>query len=327
MKRASTRWSVLAAATASALVLSGCSQMGQGGEDAATAAEECTDVTFLVAGVNPWGITMTDAAQKKGEELGAKVTVQEADFNVSDQIAQIQQAVASNVSGILLHAVEADGVLPAIQQANAAGIPVVTVSSGVADGADVVTFVGVDNYDYGVGLANLAKQALPDGGNVALIQAVAGNPVEVARTSGVLDTLAEADGIKVVAQVTDDWSNDKNLAAVQDLLNKYPKGELDAVIAEGPQIYVGAEYARSIGRDDVAFIAGDFPVQVKEGIESGAIFGAVLQDGAIQGDLAITALCDWIEGREDQVEQPKILVDMPLVTKENVADYPTAWNW
>jgi len=285
-------------------------------------------VAYLVNNVaNPWISTMADGGEAEAKKLGASVKVQDANLDTAAQISQIQQAVADKVSGILIQSVEADGIVPAIKQANAAGIPVVAVNSGVGDGADIVTYVGVDQTDYGKGLANLAIKALPNGGKVAVIQGVVGNPVEVQRTAGIKDTLKAAGKYDVVATVTDSWNNDKNLAAVQDLLNKYPKGSLDAIIAEGPQIYVGAKYAQSIGRTDVKFIAGDFPVQVRDAIKSGSLFGTVLQDGAQQGVMGMDALCNWVNGKKSAVKQPTDFADLPLVTADNLTKYSTNWNW
>ncbi|MDP3207887.1 MAG: sugar ABC transporter substrate-binding protein, partial [Rhodoglobus sp.] len=181
--------------------------------------------------------------------------------------------------------------------------------------------------DYGVGLAQLAEQAIPDGGKVALIQGIVGNPVEVLRTEAFVDTIGKNSSIEIVAMVTDNWSNDENLAVVQDLLTRFGPGELDVIVAEGPEIYIGAQYAHSIGREDVKFVAGDFPNQVYAGIEAGEIYGAVLQDGADQGKAGITALCSWLEGDEASVKRPTDFVALPLVTQENLSEFSTSWDW
>lgn len=322
------------AATASAAPAAGSAPAAPTSGSAASSAAgagspgTCAKVAYLVNNVaNPWISTMAAGGEAEAKRLGASVKVQDANLDTAAQIAQIQQAVADKVSGILIQSVEADGIVPAIKQANAAGIPVVAVNSGVGDGADIVTYVGVDQTDYGKGLANLAIKALPDGGKVAVIQGVVGNPVEVQRTTGIKDTLKAAGKYDVVTTVTDNWKNDNNLAAVQDLLNKYPKGSLDAIIAEGPQVYVGAKYAQSIGRTDVKFIAGDFPVQVRDAIKSGSVYGTVLQDGAQQGVMGMDALCNWVNGKKSAVKKPTDFADLPLVTADNLAKYSTSWNW
>lgn len=312
------------------LAVAGCSSSAPTSSTGtvATGSGSCKNIAYLINNIsNPWISTMADGGQARGKELGTNVKVQDANLDTATQISQIQQAIANKVDGILLQSVEADGIVPAVQQANAAGIPVVAVNSGVGAGANVVSYVGVDQTNYGKGLADLAMKAAPAGGKVAIIQGVVGNPVEVQRTAGASENLKASGKYNVVATVSDSWSNDKDLAAVQDLLNRFPKGQLDVIIAEGPQIYVGAAYAKSIGRDDVKFIAGDYPVQVRDAISAGTVYGTVLQDGAQQGAAGVDALCNWVQGKKDKVKQPTDFVDMPLVTKDNVSKYQTSWNW
>jgi len=322
----SVRSGVAVIGVASMIALAGCSAAGE--ESGAVTADGCNDITFLINNMaNPWIATLADGAVAHADEIGVNLTVQDGANDNATQIAQLQQAIANDADGILIQSIEADGIVAAVQQANAADIPVVAVNAGVGDGAELVTYVGVDQSDYGVGLAQLAEQALPDGGKVALIQGIVGNPVEVLRTEAIVETLDKNSSIEIIATVTDNWNNDENLAVVQDLLTRYAPGELDVVIAEGPEIYIGAQYAHSIGRDDVKFIAGDFPNQVHAAIEAGEIYGAVLQDGAQQGKAGLEALCNWLEGNEDAVKQPTDFVELPLVTKENLSEYSTSWDW
>ena len=73
---------------------------------------------------------------------------------------------------------------------------------------------------------------------------------------GLKDAL-EGTNVQIVATPSDGYDNAKNLSITQDLLNKYPHGELQGIVAQGPQIYVGAEYAKKQGRSDVLFFGAD----------------------------------------------------------------------
>lgn len=317
---------------ASLIAVAGCSTTspddGTTGDSEDSAAGVCTDLSFFSLDMsNPWLATMGEGAMEYAKSEGIAMKNYDAAGSLQTQIGQVQQAIADGTKGILITAAESDGIIPVINQANDAGIPVVAVNANVGEGADVVTFVGVDHYDYGVGLAELALKAMPEGGKAALIQGVVGNPVEVLRTEAINDVFSKEDNVEIVTSVTDNWSNTENLAVVQDLLAKYGPGELQVIIAEGPEVYVGAEYAHSVGRDDVKFIAGDFPVQVRDGIVAGEVFGTVLQDGPVQGIAGVDAMCDWIEGNKDAVQRPSLMLELPLVTEENVGDYDTSWDW
>ena len=77
--------------------------------------------------------------------------------------------------------------------------------------------------------------------------------------------------------MTDDFNDAKSLAVVQDLLSCFPKGQLDAIILQGPEVS-GVDYAVRNGRDEITFIVGDYPQNVRQLIYDGKIFGTVDQD-------------------------------------------------
>ncbi|WP_081624218.1 sugar ABC transporter substrate-binding protein [Arthrobacter sp. 135MFCol5.1] len=313
------------ASAVTVICLSSCSSAAPGA-GATAASGSCSKVTALVNDLqNPWNATLAQGMTEQAAKLGVNLTVQNAAGVIATQASQLQQAVTSKPDGILLQATESNGLVPAVKIANRNSVPVATVNANVGQGADVVTFVGVDQKDYGIALAKLVEEALPNGGNVAIIQGVVGNPVEIDRTEGITETFAANPSIKIATTVTDSWNNADNLAAVQDLLAKYPKGTLDAVVAEGPEMYVGAQYAASIGRDDVKFIAGDFPIEVQEAIKAGHLYGTILQDGATIGARSLEDLCAHVTGKS--VPTPTDFIDLPSITSKNVADFKTSWHW
>jgi ABC-type sugar transport system, periplasmic component len=283
----------IAIAAAATLTIAGCTsgEAADGG-----GSDESLSMAFLTWNTQaPFIATMVAGAEARADELGIDLTVGNSNQDNAVQISQIQDAIAKDVDAIILHAGDAAGVLPAVEQAQAAGIPVIAVNSALD--TDVAAFVGADHKEMGVGSAELVKEALPDGGTVALVAGITGNPVSEARGAGLKEGLADAPEYEIVAEVTDDFTTEGNIAAVQDLLTRFPAGELGAIVAQGGQLYAGAEYAASIGRDDVAFIANDYPIQVKSSIEAGQIFGTVLQDPGIQGEESVQAAFDIVTWR------------------------------
>ena len=51
----------------------------------------------------------------------------------------------------------------------------------------------------------------------------------------------------------------KALAVVQDLLSSFPKGQLDAIVMQGPEASAAVDFAQRNGRDEIKFIVGDYP--------------------------------------------------------------------
>jgi ABC-type sugar transport system substrate-binding protein len=124
----------------------------------------------------------------------------------------------------------------------------------------------------------------------------------------------------------DNWVNSTNLSDAQDLLSKYPKGTLQAIIAQGPEMYVGAAYAVKVHRTDVKFIAGDYSTQVEAAIKAGQLYGTVNQSPITEGTDAAQDAYYWLTGKKSLVETPDAYVPLPIVTAANVAKYQAAWS-
>lgn len=317
---------LLSMTAAAALVLSGCSTPET--EAAASAgdgqfvlgvSEVSTEIPFLA--------TLDQSITDRAEELGMKTTILNGEADIAKQLANIRTLISQNVDAILVICGDPTAPVDVIKEATDAGIPVFAVNADLDDAADVVTYVGSSDYDYGVAQGELLKKALPNGGDVAVILGLLGGVPQVQRLDGMEDALKDRDDIKIVDQPSDDFDNQKNLAVVQDLLSKYPEGTLDAIVAQGPQVYVGANYAQEQGRDDILFIAGDYPTQIQDAIEAGAVYGTVDQSPVSQGKTAAEYAYYWLTGEKDKVETPQFLIPLPAVTADNVADNPASWGF
>ncbi len=240
----------------------------------------------------------------------------------------MQQFVTQQYDMILISPSDPKGIVPAIRQANAANIPVMAVNTkaDTSDGAELVTYVGVDDVEFGHHQGELLAKALDGKGTVAYITGKLGTSAQIERQQGFEDALGDYPGIKVVATQAADWDNAKALAVTQDFLSKYPSGQLDAVVGQGPESVTGAKYAFGNNRKDVKFIIGDYPADVRDAIVEGSVYGTVDQDPAPQGVNAITYAVNWLQGKESEVPRPEAYIDMPVVTQENVDDVPAAWG-
>lgn len=276
---------------------------------------------------NAWLATLAKAEKAKAAKLGMKITVVNGALNTSTQVAAVQQFITQKVDAILLTPSDPNGIGPAIKQANAANIPVFTVNTTAGKNDKIVNYTGANDYQYGLQLGALTAKAIGGKGNVAVLLGVVGTSPQVLRTKGIQDAFKKFPNIKIVSKTVDEWNNGKNLAAVQDVLSKYPNGQLQAIVAQGPQLMTGAHWAKTQGRTDVKFIAGDYPIQMIRSIKSGEIYGTVLQDPPTQGNKAVLNIYNWLSGRKQLVKRPNDYVQLPLITKANVANYPSAWRW
>lgn len=301
----------------------------------ATSAGARTTHHFVIGSVindlsNPFLATMGKAEQAAAAKAGATIHVvsgsSSGTISIGTQIAEVKQFVSEHVNAILLTASNPQAIVPAVKLANKAKIPVFAVNTTVGKGAKTVTFVGDNDYQYGTEEAKLLVQAIHGRGNVALLEGVLGDSPEVLRTNAIHAVLKKYPHIKVVSTLVDNWTNPQNITDVQDLMSKYGTHGLQAVIAEGPEMYAGAELARSRGDKTTAFIAGDYSKQVQQAIERGALYGTVDQSPATEGTMAVQYAVDYLTGKRSKIKTPQAYIPLPLITKANVRKINATWS-
>jgi ribose transport system substrate-binding protein len=270
---------------------------------------------------------------KTGLEDGAKqygFTYDLVDGNSGDvatELANLQNFIAQKYDLIILTP-SGEGIIPGIKLVNDAGIPIIEANNKAGFGRSevkVLTYVGADDVDFGRLQGKLLDQAF--GGKkarVAYVMGFAGSPAQVLRAKGWDEFLGKNKQYEEVARVTDDFDSAKAIAVVQDLLTRFPKGQLDAIVMQGPE-GAAADAAVRLGRDEVKFIVGDYPADVRQWIHDGKIFGTVDQDPYPQAYNAMKMAWEHFNGKDADIPKPYFL-PLPLVTKENAEATPAAWG-
>jgi ribose transport system substrate-binding protein len=315
--------SVGAVVVAGSLALAGCTAATSTGGSTKKSitigvAQASTTNSFLAA--------LDNAIIAQDKKYGYKTKILNGNFDNATQAANVATLTADKVDAEIVVSSSPTAVVANIAKARAAGIPVFAVNAQLDPTAKIVTYVGDSDYDYGVGEGNLLVKALPKGGKAAIILGPIGDTPEVQRLAGIKSVLASHSNITIVDTPSDGFDNAKDLAAVQNLLSKYPAGSLDAVVAEGPQIYVGAQYAFQHGRKDIKFIAGDYPTQVEAAIKAGQIYGTVNQSPILEGQLGAQYAHLWLTGQKSKIPTPKYLIPLPAITAANVGSSPSSWS-
>jgi ABC-type sugar transport system substrate-binding protein len=269
----------------------------------------------------PYFQPLVKAEQAVAAKHGIELDLQNGQSDLAKEAAILQQFVTQKKDAILVSASDAEGVVPVLKQANAAGIPVFAVSGGVGKGVDVVTSSIADNIAYGEMQAKMLVEAIGETGSVAYIMGALGTSPQIDRKIGFERYLKKYPGIKIVQTVSAAWDNAKALAATQDFLTKYPKGKLDAIVDQGPEVVSGAAYAHKNGRGEVKFLTGDLPVAVQKAMKQGIVDGTVRQDPAAQGGTGVEDAFLWLSGQRNKVVRPLHLTQLTIVKKRDEEKY------
>ena len=271
---------------------------------------------------------------KTGLEDGAKqfgFTYDLLDGNSGDvatELANLQNFIAQKYDLIILTP-SGEGIIPGIKLVNDAGIPIIEANNKAGFGrkeVNVLTYVGADDVNFGRLQGQLLDQAFKGGkAKVAYVMGFSGSPAQVLRAKGWDEFRASHPQYDEVARVTDDFDSAKALAAVQDLLSRFPKGQLDAIVMQGPEGPAAVDFAQRNGRSEVVFIAGDYPADVRQLIYDGKIYGTVDQDPYPQAYQAMHMAYLHFTGKDSEIPKPYFL-SLPLVTKDNAEKTPAAWG-
>lgn len=223
-----------------------------------------------------------------GTELGVRTEyVGPADYDMNAMIAAFEQAIAKKPNGIVVVGFE-DTLVPIINKAVEAGIPVVTVDADLPT-SERCCFVGTGNYTAGYTGGKYLAEALGGAGKVALMTKPGQSNLED-RISGYEAALAEYPDIEIV-QIADTQSDSVVAAqAASALLQKYPDlaGIACVEAAGGAGAATAVKEAGKVGT--VKIISMDRGEDVLADIESGVITASVAQQTALMPYYAIQVL-------------------------------------
>ena len=146
--------------------------------------------------------------------------------------------------GIAVCGINLDALIPGIQKANEAGIPVVMFNTITElEGADVYAYSGYNQYGGGAKIADWVNEQTGGEAKVAIIEGLPSD-FTTQRMGGFVDRAAEAyPGIEVVATQPGDWVRETGMNAAMDMLQAHP--EINVIYGLSDEMALGAVQAAS----------------------------------------------------------------------------------
>jgi len=295
----------------------------QGKEEASGGAEETGSKKLTKVGLtvmtldNPYFVAFKNSLEAESEKEGFEALINSADFDLAKQQAQIENFISKGVDVILLNAVDSQGIAGGVQQAVAAGIPVIAVDVG-ADGGTTATVMS-DNYQAGVLAGEYLAERLGGKGNVVLLN---GNPITSIfdRVDGFKEAIAKHPDIKIVAEQNGELNRDKSYSVMENVLSSNPKGEIDAVYGVNDPTAIGGYLAaQAAERTELFFVGVDGSQAAIDFIKKDETFGFTAAQHPEQEIVeAIKLAKDILAGKEVEEE---VLVPVDPVSKENVDEF------
>jgi ribose transport system substrate-binding protein len=305
-----------ASAIAAALVLAGCStgnEPSSGSDNADSGSDECVIGMTQINQTATFFTQMNEGAEQAAEDAGCDLTVANANNDPAKQNSDIENFVSQGVTGLIVVAIDVNGVVPAVQAAAEAGIKVVAIDAQLEEGvAD--TFVGVDNEKAGAEAGQwVVDEGIADGATYGVVDAR--NSFIQNQREDSFREVVDAAGATHTQSVNGDNVQEKAATAAQNLVTA--QSNLDFVYTTGEPATVGAVAALDPGAD-TKVIGWDLTAEVIAGIDNGLVTAVVQQDPKQEGVEAVNELKAILGGAD-----PKGFIDVPItiVTEKNVDEF------
>jgi ribose transport system substrate-binding protein len=259
---------------------------------------------------NPFFVTLKEGAEKAAKEAGADIVVVDAQNDTAKQISGIEDLIQKKVNLILINPTDSDAVVTAVQSANKANIPVITVDRA-ANGGQVVTHIASDNVKGGKMAGDFILKTLGDKGNIVELQGIAGTSAARDRGKGFHDAVDGKSGVKVVASQPADFDRAKGLSVMENILqgNK----DIQAVFAHNDEMALGALQAIQASGKNIAVVGFDATDDAVKAVNEGKMVATVAQKPGLIGETAVKTALKVLKG--EQVDK-FIPVDLELITKK-----------
>ena len=319
----SIRRTLLTAAAVSALVLTGCSTSDDGGGDDSgdsgdsgssdvSAGDLRIDVvTHAAPGDSFWDVVKSGAEQA-GDDLGVDMRYSN-DPDPGAQSTLIDNAVADGTDGLVISMANPDGLEGSIKAAVDAGVPVITINSGIDDWQDfgAITHVGQSETIAG----EAAGQELNTAGlaNVICVIQEPGNVALEERCRAASETF-DGDMENLQADNTD-------LSGSQSTIeSKLEDQSIDGILTLGGDMSGAAVRAVEASGRDVVVGTFDLNADVAQNVLDGKLLFAIDQQPYVQGYLGVTGIyLKLINGNDIGGGQP-VYSGPAIITKENAEE-------
>lgn len=266
--------------------------------------------------------TVRRGTLEAAQELGIRVTFEgpATEAMVDVQVTMMRNAIVRRSSAILLAALDADAMVPLVEEAVAQGIPVATFDSGVNSDLPV-TVVETDNRAGGALAADRLARLISGQGTVGLIVHDRTSRSGVDRRDGFLERMRTAyPQIVVLEPVYGGGFHDQSAELAVTMVRRHP--DLAGMFAANEGSAVGAALGlQEAGAvDRVALVGFDASAQQIQLLRAELIDGFVVQNPFNMGYLGIRALYDHLEGRAipRRIDTGAVYVDRSNIDRPDI---------
>jgi ribose transport system substrate-binding protein len=287
-----------------------------------TKAKADIRVGFVVGSLdNPYWVTAKEAAEAEAKKQGIQITVQgiPKETDIDRQIAIVEDLITQKVDALMVSPAGSKEIVPAIEQANKAGIPVICIDK-CAEGGEIVTLIATDNVKGAKLGAEYVAKAIGNKGKVAILEGIQASQPGRERLQGAREGFGEFKDIEIVASQPGEWRQEVGQSATENILTAHP--DLNGIFASNDQMALGALQATAAAgkADQVKIVGYDAIDPALQAVKEGRMAATVAQFPAKMAEMGVqTVVQVLVDGKRDF---PKFIDSgVDVVDQSNVDKY------
>ncbi|QEG35402.1 substrate-binding domain-containing protein [Bythopirellula goksoeyrii] len=292
----------------------------------------------ITGGSGPYWQAIASGVQSAARDLDAEVDVRmpDHDEDLEAQSKIITDLLGNQYDGVAVSPLDAEAQTRSINRL-ADHLFVVTIDSDAPLSARL-GYVGASNFAAGTKCAELTKEAVPEGGMVAVLLANLSKSNMKDRKSGFAQNLIGGDDdeatsndtYEIVDFLIDEGDSERCANQIRQVLKEHD--DLACIVGlnsrHGPILLSVLKEENKLG--DIKLITFDTPEETLTGVEQGHIFATIAQDPYQYGYEAIRLLTSYCNRPKEMLPPPglesSMNIKIKVVRAEDVASFRADWQ-
>ena len=281
------------------------------GESKETSSSESTgsgSVGLAISTLNnPFFVKLSEGSQAAADEAGVKLITVDAGDDAAKQTSDVEDLISKNVSVLIVNPVDSDAIAPAVKDAVAKGLKVISVDR-VVNGVDVDCQIASDNVAGAEMATEYLAELVGEGAKVAELQGVPGASAIIDRGEGFHNVADEK--LDVVLSQTANFNRAEGMTVMENILQS--ASDVKGVFAHNDEMALGA--LEAVSGKDIQIVGFDATDDAVAAVKDGKMAATVAQQPDKMGETAVNTAISLINGEDVEKSIP---VEVTLVTKEN----------
>lgn len=265
---------------------------------------------------DPFMVPLYNGMKEVCDQNGIELIAYYAENDIEKQISQCSDLLQQGIDGLIVMPVDFEGITPALDEAQKAGVPVVSVDAACADADKTIAYIASDNYKAGYLCGEHVLSTLESAKILVLSHPEIKCTID--RLQGFKDAIDGHEGYEIIAEQPSSGLYDKGMSIMDNWLQQYTDFNVVFAINDGSCQGAIASMQAANRLEGVQTYAVDGQQQMADYILEGLHTAEAAQNPYAMGQGAVELLIKNAKGESYEYEN---LLEVTLLTKDNAKDY------